>query len=46
MPVSNVNKVKTYEWEGIIMRQLYDGKVDKKNERGHISYKEKFRELA
>jgi uncharacterized protein YxjI len=23
MPVSNVNKVKTCEWEGIIMRQLY-----------------------
>jgi hypothetical protein len=28
--VSNFNKVKTCEWEGIIMRQLYDGKVDKK----------------
>jgi uncharacterized protein YxjI len=23
MPISNVNKVKTYEWEGIIMMQLY-----------------------
>jgi hypothetical protein len=36
MPVSNVNKVKTYEWEGIIMRQLYDGKVDEKTNGSYI----------